>query len=50
MVERFSSLLRLPSEQAYPIDKDHSNMVKFSSPAEASYQTVVRCMSKFICT
>jgi hypothetical protein len=49
MVERFSALLRLPAEQVFPIDEDHSNMAKFSSPVERSYQTMARCMSKFIC-
>ncbi|KAF8244510.1 hypothetical protein K440DRAFT_663433 [Wilcoxina mikolae CBS 423.85] len=50
MVERFSALLRLPAEQVFPIDEDHSNMAKFSSPVERSYRTMVRCMSKFIST
>lgn len=41
MVDIFSAALNLPQERRFPIDEDHTNMVKFPSENTTAYQTVV---------
>jgi hypothetical protein len=51
MVKNFSALLCLKQESRYPIDEDHTNMVKFAGPVDKNYESVVRhikeCMENY---
>lgn len=42
MVKNLSALLCLKQESRYPIDEDHTNMVKFAVPVDKNYESVVR--------
>ncbi|KAA8893236.1 hypothetical protein FN846DRAFT_963294, partial [Sphaerosporella brunnea] len=48
MVKKFSAHLYLSFEDRIPIDKDHTNMVKFDSQGDSDYQTVVNLMQECI--
>lgn len=48
MVQGFSARLFLPSEHRLPINKNHSEMVKFDSKVETIYQSVVYHMKACI--
>lgn len=50
MVERFSAQLYLPSEHRIPVSKNHSDIVKFASRVDVTYQTVVKHMKECIGT
>ena len=41
MVERFSSLLFLPTEHRVPVAGDHSGIAKLQHRADSTYQAVV---------
>jgi hypothetical protein len=41
MVDRFSAALYLPGEYRLPVGKTHTDMVKFASEADTTFQTVV---------
>ncbi|KAF8249183.1 hypothetical protein K440DRAFT_660436 [Wilcoxina mikolae CBS 423.85] len=40
MVNRFSAQLYIPNEQRVPVKENHTNMVKFASAEDGTYQTV----------
>jgi hypothetical protein len=42
MVERFSAALYLPCEYRLPVGKSHTDMVKFASEVDTTFQTVVK--------
>jgi len=48
MVQRFSAQLYLPWEQRIPVGKNHTDIVKFASPVDTTYQTVVRHLKDYI--
>ncbi|KAF8535735.1 hypothetical protein BDD12DRAFT_326423 [Trichophaea hybrida] len=48
MVQRFSAQLFIPSERRIPVRKNHTDMVKFAAPVDATYRTVVRHMKDCI--
>ncbi|TGZ77107.1 hypothetical protein EX30DRAFT_352096 [Ascodesmis nigricans] len=48
MVTRLSAQLNLPGEDRYPIDSDHTNMVKFDSRNDSAFQTVVTHLNQCI--
>ncbi|KAF8541447.1 hypothetical protein BDD12DRAFT_803703 [Trichophaea hybrida] len=48
MVNRLSAQLNFPGEHRFPINSDHTGMVKFDSLDDDAYQTVVRCMEECI--
>jgi hypothetical protein len=48
MVQRFSAQLYLQFEERVPVDKNHTDIVKFASPADTAYQTVVKHMKDCI--
>jgi len=48
MVKTFSAQLFLPREHRLPIERNHTDMVKFSSVVDTTYQTVVHHMEKCI--
>lgn len=50
MVSRLSALLYLPGENRYPVESDHINMVKFDSPNDRAFQTVVAHLNECIST
>jgi hypothetical protein len=50
MVKGFSAQLYLSFEHRIPVDKDHTNIVKFDSQVESTYQTVVTHMKDCIGT
>ena len=41
MVKKFSAQLYLPNEYRIPVPHNHTNMVKFLSPSDGTYRTVV---------
>ena len=50
MVQRLSAQLYLPGESCYPINSNHTDMVKFDSPQEKAFQTVVTSIEEIIGT
>jgi len=48
MVQGFSARLFLPLEHRLPIHKNHSEMVKFDSEVDTTYQSVVFHMKSCI--
>jgi hypothetical protein len=48
MVKRFSALLYLSTEQRVPVEESHTNMVKFASAEDSTYQTVVRYLKQCV--
>ncbi|KAF8543475.1 hypothetical protein BDD12DRAFT_874572 [Trichophaea hybrida] len=48
MVTYFSAQLFLPCEHRLPVQKDHTNMVKFPSSVDTTYQAVVHYMEKCV--
>ncbi|KAF8247690.1 hypothetical protein K440DRAFT_643546 [Wilcoxina mikolae CBS 423.85] len=48
MVKALSAQLYLKFESRIPVYKNHSDMVKFDSPVDSTYQTVVRHIREFI--
>jgi len=42
MVQRFSAQLYLPDGFQIPVNKNHTDMVKFDSPVDPTYKTVVK--------
>ena len=48
MVQRLSAQLYLPGEIRYPIHSSHTEMVKFDSPQNKAFQTVVTGIKKNI--
>jgi len=48
MVKRFSALLYLSTEQRVPVEESHTNMVKFASAEDSTYQTVVRYLMECV--
>ena len=41
MVQRLSAQLYLPEESRYAVSSNHTDLVKFDSPREKAFQTVV---------
>jgi hypothetical protein len=48
MVKRFSAQLYIPIEQRIPVAKNHTNMVKFASAEDETYQTVARYLTEWM--
>lgn len=48
MVARFSALLYLPPEDRVPVNKSHSDMVKFASAEDPTYRTVLRYLKEWV--
>jgi len=48
MVKEFSAQLHQLFELKIPVDKNHTDMVKFDSPVDSTYQKVVRYMKECI--
>jgi hypothetical protein len=48
MVERFSAQLYVPTELRVPVEKDHTNMVKFATAEDPTYRTVVRHLQGWV--
>jgi len=48
MVKTFSAQLFLPREHRLPIERNHTDMVKFPSAVDTTYETVVHHMEKCI--
>jgi hypothetical protein len=48
MVKEFSAQLYLSFEYRIPINKNHTDMVKFASPVDSEYLSVVAHMKEFI--
>ncbi|KAF8539827.1 hypothetical protein BDD12DRAFT_909826 [Trichophaea hybrida] len=48
MVKRFSAQLYIPTEQRIPVAKNHTNMVKFASAEDETYQTVARYLTEWV--
>lgn len=52
MVKKISAQLHLPNESRIPVPRNHSDMVKFLSPSDLVYMTVVRhlkeCIDKIV--
>ena len=48
MVQRLSAQLYLPKECRYPVHSSHADMVKFNSPRNKAFQTVVTIMEEGI--
>ena len=46
MVQRLSAQLYLPKESRYPVHSSRSDLVKFNSPQNEAFQTVVTTMEK----
>ena len=44
MVQRLSAQLYLPKESRYPVHSNHTDLVKFDSPQNKTFQTVVTIM------
>jgi hypothetical protein len=42
MVQRFSAQLHLLGGSQIPVNENHSDMVKFNSPVDPTYKTVVK--------
>jgi hypothetical protein len=50
MVQRSSALLNLPYEDRIPATKNHTDIVKFATPADGLYLTVIKYMKECIGT
>ena len=50
MVQRLSAQLYLPGESRYPVHSNHTDLVKFDSPREKAFQTVVTSIEDVIGT
>jgi hypothetical protein len=50
MVKNNSALLFWPSEHRVPVGCNHTDMVKFSSSEDATYQTIVTRMTECVNT
>ncbi|KAF8534235.1 hypothetical protein BDD12DRAFT_809527 [Trichophaea hybrida] len=48
MVQRSSALLNLPYEDRIPATKNHTDIVKFATPADGLYLTVIKYMKECI--
>ena len=48
MVERLSAQLYLPRESRYPVRSNHTDLVKFDSSRDKTFQTVVTTMKEDI--
>jgi hypothetical protein len=48
MVSRFSAQLYIPTEQRIPVEENHTNMVKFASAENQTYQTVARYLNEWV--
>ena len=48
MVQRLSAQLYLPGESCYPINSGHTDLVKFDSPQEKAFQTIVTSVEVII--
>ncbi|KAF8533302.1 hypothetical protein BDD12DRAFT_984533 [Trichophaea hybrida] len=48
MVKRFSAQLYIPTEERIPVAKNHTNMVKFASAEDETYQTVARYLTEWV--
>lgn len=48
MVKKFSAQLFLPREHRLSIERNHTDMVKFSSVVDTTYQAVVHHMEKCV--
>ena len=46
MVERLSAQLYFPKESRHPVKSNHTDLVKFVSPQDKSFQTVVTRMGE----
>jgi len=50
MVQRFSAQLYLPDGFQIPVNKNHTDMVKFDSPVDPTYKTVVKHLKECLGT
>lgn len=48
MVPRLSAQLHLLFERRIPVNKNHTEMVKFASPVDPTYQSVVTHLNEYI--
>jgi hypothetical protein len=48
MVKRLSAELYLPDECRVPVQENHTNMVKFASEVDKTFQTVVKHLRECI--
>ncbi|KAF8533477.1 hypothetical protein BDD12DRAFT_760777 [Trichophaea hybrida] len=48
MVKRVSAQLYIPTEQRVPVEANHTNIVKFASAEDRTYQTVVRYLKEWV--
>jgi hypothetical protein len=48
MVQRFSALLYIPTEERVPVDENHTNMVRFVSAEDRTYRIVVRYLKEWV--
>ena len=48
MVQRLSAQLYLPRESRHPVDSNHVDLVKFSSPRDKTFQTLVTILEGVI--
>lgn len=48
MVKNISALLYVQQEHRFSVDENHTNMVKFMSPVDTTYLTVVHHMRESI--
>jgi hypothetical protein len=48
LVQKFSAQLFWEFERRIPINKNHIDMVKYDSPVDSTYQTVVRHIKECI--
>jgi len=48
MVKKNSAQLYLPFEIRLPVDKNHTEMIKFSSSSDNTYQTVVSHINRYV--
>jgi hypothetical protein len=48
MVKRFSAQLYIPIEERVPVEENHTNMVKFASEEDRTYQTVLRYLKEWV--
>ena len=50
MVQRLSAQLYIPRESRYPVHSNHTDLVKFDSPQNKAFQTVVTSLGEAIVT
>lgn len=48
MVQKTSAQCSMPGEVPIPIDSNHSDMVKFSSPEERAFRSVIKYMESLV--